>query len=291
MDIFLAMSSFVAVVQEGSMNGAARRLGVTGAMVGQRIAALEARLDTRLLNRSTRHQSLTEFGQTYYQQSIDILEMVALSEGQAAAQQTTPQGRLRVTAPVSFGSEALMPALPKFVEAAPEVQLDIVLSDQNLKLVAEGVDAAFRIGQLEDSDLVQRRLAPYRMMICASPVYLDKHGWPDQPSDLDGHRVIGFEMNAQRPWRFARGTETQDWAPHNAMIVNSGQAARVAACVGLGIVKQSEVLLSQDVASGKLVRLFDEWSLPEQPMSLLYHRDRHMPLRLSTFIEFVVGTF
>lgn len=291
MDVFLAMRSFVAVVQEGSMNAAARRMGVTGAMVGQRIAALEARLDTRLLNRSTRHQSLTEFGQTYYQQSIDILEMVALSEGQAAAQKTTPQGRLRVTAPVSFGSEALIPALPKFVETAPDVQLDIVLSDQNLKLVAEGVDAAFRIGPLEDSDLVRRRLVPYRMMICASPAYIEKHGVPNAPLDLDGHRIIGFELNAQRPWRFSRGAESQQWTPHNAMVVNSGQAARVAACVGLGIVRQPEILLAQDVTSGKLVQLFSDWSLPEQPMSLLYHRDRHMPLRLSTFIEFVVATF
>lgn len=184
MDIFVAMQSFVSVVQEGSMNAAGKRLGVTGALIGQRIAALEARLDTRLLNRSTRHQSLTEFGETYFQQSLDILEMVALSEGQAAAQQTTPQGRLRITAPQSFASAALIPALPKYVETAPDVQLDIVLSDQNLKLVAEGVDAAFRIGALTDSDLVCRRLSPYRMMIAASPPILKNTGSPHSPKTL-----------------------------------------------------------------------------------------------------------
>ncbi|MEP1768885.1 MAG: LysR family transcriptional regulator [Sulfitobacter sp.] len=291
MDIVLAMRSFVAVVQEGSMRGAGRQLGVTGALIGQRIAALEERLDTRLLNRSTRHQSLTEFGRSYYQQSLDILEMVALSEGHAAAQQTTPQGRLRVTAPVSFGNEALIPALPKYVAQAPDVQLDIVLSDQNLRLVAEGVDAAFRIGTLEDSDLICRPLSPYRMMVCAAPSYLEHHGHPRHPDDLEGHRLIGFEMNAPRPWRFMRGGQTLRWTPQNAMVVNSGQAARMAANVGLGIVMQPQILLSQDVASGKLIQLFKDWTLPENPVSLLYHRDRHMPLRLSRFIEFAMAAF
>jgi len=291
MDIILAMRSFVSTVQEGSMSGAGKRLGVTGALIGQRIAALEERLDTRLLNRSTRHQSLTEFGRSYYQQSLDILEMVALSEGQAAAQQTTPQGRLRVTAPVSFGNEALIPALPDYVTQAPDVKLDIVLSDQNLKLVAEGVDAAFRIGPLEDSDLICRPLSPYRMMVCAAPTYLEKNGHPIHPNDLKGHRLIGFEMNAPRPWRFRRDAQTLHWSPDNSMVVNSGQAARIAAGVGLGIVMQPEILLSQDVASGKLVQLFKDWKLPEQPVSLLYHRDRHRPLRLSRFIEFAVNAF
>lgn len=291
MDVFVAMQSFVAVVQEGSMNAAGRRLGVSGALVGQRISALETRLDTRLLNRSTRHQSLTEFGSRYFQQSLDILEMVALSEGHAAAQQTTPQGRLRVTAPVSFGSEALMPALQKFVEIAPEVRIEIILSDNNLEFVSEGVDVAFRVGDLDDSDLVCRPLAPYRMLVCASQFYLDRYGVPAQPGDLDGHKAVAFAKSAESPWRFMCDEETQIWLPKNAIVVNSGQAARIAACAGLGIVKQPEVLLLQDVQSGKLIRLFENWTLPDQPMSLLYHRDRHMPLRLSMFIEFALSVF
>lgn len=291
MDLLVAMQSFVAVVQEGSMNAAARKLGVSGALVGQRVAALETRLDTRLLSRTTRHQSLTDFGATYFQQSLDILEMVAMSEGQAAAQQTTPQGKLRITAPVSFGSEALMPALPKFTELAPNVELDINLSDQNLEFVSEGVDAAFRVGTLDDSALVHRRLAPYRMMVCAAPAYLATHGTPLHPSDLSTHKAVGFARSARRPWHFTQDATTHVWTPKTSIVVNSGQALRVAACAGLGVVMQPKVLLAQDVSAGKLVQLFEEWTVPEPPMALLYHRDRHMPLRLSAFIEFALREF
>lgn len=291
MDLIVAMRSFVAVVQEGSMSAAARRLGVSGALVGQRVAALEERLNIRLLYRSTRHQSLTDFGEAYYRQSVDILELVALSDNQAAAGQTSPQGLLRVTAPASFGSEALVPALPKFSEIAPEVRLDIVLNDHNLDVIADGVDVAFRVGSLENSDLIQRKLQPYRMMVCASPDYIAAHGMPQHPDELEGHKSVGFSRTMHKPWRFECSGETRTWSPDAMICVNSGQAVRMAARAGLGIVMQSKVLLSQDVEAGKLVQLLEGWKLPEQPLSLLYHRHQHMPLRLSKFIDFATHQF
>lgn len=291
MDVLVAMRSFVAVVQEGSMNAAARRLNVSGALVGQRIAALEDRLDTRLLNRSTRYQSLTEFGEVYYRQSMDILELVALSDDQAAAGQTRPQGLLRVTAPASFGSEALVPALPKFREVAPDVRLDIVLTDHNLDVIADGVDVAFRIGRLENSDLIRRKLRPYRMMACASHDYIAIHGMPQHPDELNGHKSVGFTRTTSKPWRFERDGETRTWSPDTVISLNSGQAVRMAARAGLGIVMQPEILLSQDVASGDLVEILHGWTLPEKSLSLLYHRDQHMPLRLSTFVDFAIQEF
>jgi DNA-binding transcriptional LysR family regulator len=291
MDLLTAMSSFVTTVRTGSMSAAGRKLGVSPALVGQRIAALETHMETRLLNRSTRTQSLTEFGEEYFQQCIDILYLVAQSQGRAASQQDAPGGRLRITAPTSFGAEALMPALPAFRAAAPNVELDIVLTDNNLDVVAEGMDVAFRIGDLDDSGLIRRTLAPYRMMICAAPGYLETWGTPITPDDLQDHQAVVFAQSARRPWRVSRDSQTWQWNPISSITVNSGQAVRQAGCAGLGLILQPAILLATDVAQGKLIPLFEGYELPQKPMSLLYHRDRYMPPRLTRFIEFAADTF
>ncbi len=159
------MQVFVTTAQRGSMSAAAVKLGMSPAMVGQHVAALEERLGTRLLNRTTRRQSLTDFGASYLEQCRDILDRVAVAERDAEASQTRARGRLRVTAPTTFGAEVLVPALQRYRELAPDVTLDITLTDRNVDLVDEGFDIAFRIGELPDSRLIARRLAPYRMMI------------------------------------------------------------------------------------------------------------------------------
>jgi DNA-binding transcriptional LysR family regulator len=291
LDLFVAMRTFVAIVRTGSMNAAGHELGVSGALVGQRLSALEDRLQARLLNRSTRQQSLTEFGGTYLQHCIDILDQVALSEGLAGDPDGRPRGRLRITAPTSFGAEALMPALGAFRAAAPDVELDIVLSDRNLDLIPAGVDLAFRIGVLEDSALVHRPLAPYRMRICASPAYLAKAGVPHHPDDLTGHEAVLFALGAGRPWRMTRDGETLRWTPSHAITVNSGHAMRNAIRAGLGLGMLPAVLVQADIQRGTLVPVLEDWQLPERPMSLLYHRDRHMPLRTKRFIAFALSKF
>ncbi|WP_111429381.1 LysR family transcriptional regulator [Rhodobacteraceae bacterium DSL-40] len=291
MNLFLAMRTFVEVVQSGSMSAAARRLNVTSALVGQRISALEDHLQSRLLNRTTRQHTLTEFGAAYLDQCRDILELVARSEGAASDQKLRPQGLLRIAAPVSFGAEALMPALRSFSELAPEVEIDLVLSDANEDLIAGGIDLAFRIGRLEDSTLLQTRLAPYRMALCAAPDYLAAVSPPRDPADLKRFRAILFSRTGRRPWRFARGDQRREWQPEATITVNSGHAVRRAAEAGMGIAMLPEVLVQESLRSGALERLLPDWDLPDQPMSLLYHRDRYMPLRLSHFISFAKSTF
>ncbi|MFW8643670.1 LysR family transcriptional regulator [Rhizobium beringeri] len=172
-------------VQEGSMSAASGKLGMSPAMVGQHVAALEERLGTRLLNRTTRRQSLTDFGASYVEQCRDILERVALADQDAEALQAEPRGKLKMTAPTTFGAEVLMPRLQRYRELAPDVTLDITLTDRNVDLVDEGFDIAFRIGDLPDSRLIARRLAPYRMMICAAPNYLARRG-QSRPSKGSG---------------------------------------------------------------------------------------------------------
>lgn len=286
MDLFTAMRTFVEVVQAGSMNAAAQRLNVTSALVGQRIAGLEHHLQVRLLNRTTRKHSLTSFGESYLEQCRDILELVALSEGTASDQLHEPQGRLRIAAPVSFGTAALVPALKTFSEMAPNVEIDLVLSDANEDLIAGGFDAAFRIGRLEDSTLLQVRLVPYRMVVCASPNCLDEYGPPETPADLNRFKAVIFSKTGLKPWRFSSGAEVQSWTPKATITVNSGQGVRNAAEASMGIAMLPEVLASEDITKGALVRLLPEWDLPEQPMALIYHRDRYRPQRVVKFIDF-----
>lgn len=285
------MQAFVATVQAGSMSAAANVLGQSPAMVGQHVAALEERLGTRLLNRTTRRQSLTDFGSSYFEQCQDILNRITVSEQAAEMQRTAVQGRLRITAPTTFGAEALMPALAGYRTHSPDVELDITLTDRNVDLVEEGFDIAFRIGSMPDSSMVARSLFPYRMTICAAPDYLAHRGMPLHPSELDDHEAIAFTPSAQSPWRFERGQEKILVSPPGMITVNSGQAVRAAALAGLGIIVQPEILLRRDIAEGRLTTLFPDWLLGERPMWLLYYRDRRMTPRLRSFVSFAVATF
>ncbi len=291
MDLLRAMRAFVSTVQTGSMTAAAADLGLSPAMVGQHLAALEERLGTRLLQRTTRRQSLTDFGASYFEQCRDILERVAAAEEAAELQRTRIGGRLRVTAPTTFGTEALMPALAGYRAVAPDVELDLTFTDRVVDLVEEGFDLAFRIGSLPESGVIARPLRPYRMAIGAAPAYLARHGTPAHPRDLDRHEIVAFTPSARAPWRFARGEEEVRIVPQRKVTVNSGRGVQMAALAGLGIVAQPEILMNPDIASGRLVRLFADWSVGERPLSLLYYRDRRMTPRLRSFITFAVATF
>ncbi|MBY3268968.1 LysR family transcriptional regulator [Rhizobium laguerreae] len=291
MGLFRSMQVFVTTVQEGSMSAASVKLGISPAMVGQHVAALEERLGTRLLNRTTRRQSLTDFGMSYVEQCRDILERVAIADQDAEASQTKPRGLLRITAPTTFGAEVLMPALHRYRKLAPDVTLDITLTDRNVDIVEEGFDIAIRIGELPDSRLIARHLAPYRMMICASPDYLERHGNPSHPSELSGHETIGFTPAARSPWKLSKGKDEVEFVPKTAITVNSGQAVRMAARAGLGVIMQPAILLTSDIQAGLLVRLFPDWKLRERPMSLIYHRDRRMTPRLRSIIAFAIAEF
>ncbi|MBY5494205.1 LysR family transcriptional regulator [Rhizobium leguminosarum] len=291
MSLFRSMQVFVTTVQEGSMSAASGKLGMSPAMVGQHVAALEERLGTRLLNRTTRRQSLTDFGASYVEQCRDILERVAIADQDAEALQAEPRGKLKMTAPTTFGAEVLMPRLQRYRELAPDVTLDITLTDRNVDIVDEGFDIAFRIGELPDSRLIARRLAPYRMMICAAPDYLARRGNPDHPRDLAHHDAIGFAPAARSPWKLAKGDDRVEVVPQMSITVNSGQAVRVAGRAGLGVIMQPSILLSTDVEAGLLVQLFPDWQLRERPMSLVYHRDRRMTPRLRSIISFAISEF
>ncbi|MEP1382960.1 MAG: LysR family transcriptional regulator [Paraglaciecola sp.] len=288
MDLFQSMKAFVTTVRAGSMSAAASELNITPAMVGQHIAALEFRLGTRILNRTTRRQSLTDFGVSYLEQCKDIIERVALADMEAENQSNEAIGALRITAPVTFGSSLLMSILKRYRDINPHVTLDIVLTDRNIDLIEQGVDIAFRIGKIPDSRLIQRVLMPYKMIVCASSTYLTDHGYPEHPNELPNHDLLLFTPAARATLKFYKSDQLVEVKPKSVISVNSGYALINGAKSGLGIIVQPQILLEPKIRSGELVQILADWSLQERQLSILYYRDQNMTPRLRSFINFVL---
>ena len=289
MDRLRSMEVFVAVVDAGSFTAAAEMFAMSPVMVGKHIRQLEERLGARLLARTTRRQSLTEIGRQYAERCRQILADIKTAESGAEAMRSTPRGTLRISAPVSFGTQRLAPAMTDYLAAHSEISLDLDLSDRMVDLVEEGYDAAIRIGELRDSTMVARPLTEYRMMLCASPEYLKQAGTPKTPEDLAHHQCLDFApLNRRVRWNL-NGTESE--FPASRFRSNQGQALRMAALRGYGILLQSEALLGEDVASGRLVPVLEDYLPAPRPVSLVYPRDRLATPKMTTFIAFMLERF
>lgn len=292
MDRLESMTIFVRVVERGSFAAAAEEFRLTGTMVGHHIRALETLLGGRLLNRTTRRQSLTELGQHYYERCRRILADVADAEAIGAELHGEARGRLRVLTPVSFGVHALAPACVDYRAAHPDVAIDLVVSDRAIDFVDEGFDVAVRIGELANSSLVARALRPYRSVVCATPGYLERHGVPVAPNDLAQHSCLGFAHPvAGRNWRL-EGPEGDVVVPVSlTLTANNGEALRMAALSGLGIIMQPEILLDDDLRAGRLVPLLPGYAPHARPMHVLTVADRQPPPKIRTFVDFIVERF
>jgi len=286
------MEVFVAVVEAGNFTAASEAFNISPVMVGKHIRELEERLGSRLLARTTRRQSLTEIGRDYYERCRQILADIRAAESGAEAMRSIPRGTLKISAPVSFGTQRLAPAMADYLALHPQVSLDLNLNDRVIDLVDEGYDAAIRIGTLDDSSLVARPLASYRMLICASPDYLARAGVPMTPRDLAKHQCLDFmHWNKRVRWKLnATDGEAPD-LPASRFRSNNGQALRMAALRGHGIVMQAELLLADDVAAGRLVPLLEDYVPQPRPMHLVYPRDRQPTPKLTTFIDFMLERF
>ncbi|WDD94085.1 LysR family transcriptional regulator [Burkholderia sp. FERM BP-3421] len=288
MDKLASMEIFVGVVEAGSLTAAAERAGISAAMAGKHVKALEIQLGTRLLTRTTRTQSLTEIGREYYERCRQILADVKDADAVAEAMTTAPRGVLKVTAPLTYGVEVFAPAITAYLDACPEVSVELDLSNRIIDLVDEGFDAAIRIGPLADSGLVGRPLAPYRVRAVAAPAYLARAGVPRTPADLERHECLGLlHSGKEGGWRFA-GAELPV-APRGRFRATSAQALREAALQGFGIAMQPEALFARELASGALVPVLDAYMPAPSRVHLLYPRDRRATPKLTSFVEFVVG--
>jgi DNA-binding transcriptional LysR family regulator len=291
-DKFVSMEIFVAVVDAGSLTAAADRFDISSAMVGKHIRSLETRLGTRLLTRTTRRQSLTEIGRQYYEQCRRILGDVRLAESLAEAMAAAPRGVLKVTVPLTYGVKVFSPAMTDYLTAWPDVSLELDLSNRIIDLVEEGFDAAVRIGHLPDSSFVARPLKPYRMRACASPEYLARMGTPRTPADLAQHECLGFlHWGREGQWRLDGETDCANPLRAGRFRANNGQALKVAALRGFGLVLQPEALLSKEIESGQLVSVLEDYLPDGAPVHLIYPSDRRATPKLTTFIDFVIERF
>jgi DNA-binding transcriptional LysR family regulator len=290
----MSMAVFVKAAETGSFATAAAALGLSSQMVGKHIRFLEERYGMRLINRTTRRQSLTEAGNAFYERSKAVLVEAEAAEALAASLQEAPRGKLKVNAPVSFGAYSLTPMLARYLSQYPEVHVDLTLSDRIVDVIDEGYDAVIRIAPLPDSRLIARALAPYRLVACASPAYLAERGMPVRPEDLAAHECVGFAYWARPPmreWEFTNAQGRHAVRVTSRFSINNGQALRSAALAGVGIIQQPREMLDQDLASGRLVQVLPDYESPSRPMHLLFAPDRKPAPKLRSFIDFVVATF
>lgn len=293
-DKLRSMEIFVEVIDSGSFTAAAERFDLSPVMVGKHIRQLEERLGARLLTRTTRRQSLTEIGRQYGERCRQILADIAAAETGAEAMRAAPRGLLKVSAPVTFGSQLLAPAVADYLAQHAEVSVELALNDRVVDMVEEGIDVSVRIGNLDDSSLVARPLMPYRMQICASPDYLARAGVPQTPADLARHQCLDYlHWSRHLRWKLGRseGSGEQADVPASRFRSNNGQALRMAALRGYGIVMQAEMLLGDDIAAGRLQPLLQDYLPQPRAMHLLYPRDRRPTPKLTSFVEFMLARF
>ena len=248
----------------------------------------------RLLNRTTRSQGLTESGRTYYERCRIVLAEVEAANSLAGESRAEPHGRLRISAPVTFGAHSLAPVVARYMRDYPKVDVDLFLTDRFVDLINEDVEATFRIGSLADSGLIARPLAPYRLVACASPVYLREHGAPVTPEDLAGHTCLSYAYRTRptdKEWLFTRDGRTHAVRISRRLEVNDGVALLSVALAGGGIVLAAEDVLRQAIDDSRLVRVLPGYDPPSRPMHLVYAADRRQTPKLRAFIDAAAFAF
>jgi DNA-binding transcriptional LysR family regulator len=290
MDRLASMATFVRAADLGSFAAAASALAMSPQMVAKHVGYLEARLGARLLNRTTRRQSLSEVGKVYYERCKLVLAEADWADAAGSDATGTPRGRLRVNAPVSFGTHTLMPLVSMYLRQNPGVEVELILNDRFVDLVEEGFEAVFRTGPLADSLLAARALRPFRLLACASPGYLSERGTPRHPEDLEAHECLGF-VGARAPttdWRFLRDGREIAIPASGRLQANNANALLAAALEGFGIAFIAEDLARSALAAGQLVHVLPDFETLSRPMHLLFQADRRQTTKLRSFIDLVV---
>lgn len=275
---------FAQVVRSGSFTAAARELGMQKSGVSRRVAALEERLGTRLLQRTTRSLRLTDEGRIYYEHCARALSEIEEAEAALGGLQEEPRGVLRVTAPLSFGF--LGATIGAFIERHPEVQVELVCTDRLVDLVEERFDVAIRAGRLPDTSLIARKLGGLVRHLYASPAYLKRRKAPTRPEDLEEHVCLVFGTG--RPtWQLVSPTRRFSFEPEARLIANDYDLLRDATLEGAGIALLPSAACAEAVREGWLVPLLPEWSAEEMPVQAVYPSTRHLPTRVRAFVDFL----
>jgi DNA-binding transcriptional LysR family regulator len=290
MDTLSEMAVFARVVQFRSFTAAAKDLGLSKSAVSKQVSRLEDRLGARLLNRTTRRLSLTEVGEAFYERCARIVDEARAAEAEAMNLADAPRGVLRINAPMTFGTQHLAPAIPAFLDLYPDIEMDLVLDDRIVDLIAEGFDAGVRITSMADSSLVARRIAPSRHIVCAAPAYLEKHGRPTVPDDLRDHNCLGYSYRARGADWTVIGPDGPVSVPvRGGLRTNNGDVLRTAALAGLGIVAAPTFNVGDDLRSGRLVALFEEAAPATHAIYAVYPHRRHVLPKVRAFVDFLAA--
>ncbi|MCA6065132.1 LysR family transcriptional regulator [Thalassolituus marinus] len=283
------MAIFVHVVEAGSFTGAARNLSLPKSTVSRKITQLEERLGVRLIQRTTRSLRLTDTGNAYYNQCARILSEIEEANIAVTQMQSTPTGTLRITAPVLFGSTVLSGLIAEYMEQHPQVMVDLVLSDQRLDLVQEGIDVAFRIGQLEDSSLIGRYLGDVRAILCASSDYAERFGLPAEPEQLSEHRLLTGSNWAQ--WQMTGpGGREFSLQVKPRLQANDFASLYTLALSGTGIAPLPMLVAAPAIRSGNLLPVLCDWPFEASPIHALYPSNRHLSAKVRSFVDFVIDS-
>ncbi|MFJ2363742.1 LysR family transcriptional regulator [Pseudomonas sp. NPDC087697] len=293
MDRFTSISVFVAAIEEGSLVAAGRRFGLSASMAGKYLSGLEAELNVRLIQRSTRSLSPTDAGRAYYARCKRIIEEFDEANHEASDANSAVRGTLRISAPVTFGALHMGEVIARFLEDHPHVNTEVLLDDRYVDLHTASIDVAIRIGRLPDSELIARPLAPCRMVICASPAFLAREGTPQVPEDLRHAPRLAFSEAVS-----AHGWTLSD-AQHQTHVIDGPLRLRAnnmhmllsAALAGIGVAYGPTFVFGQHIASGSLVRLLPDFRATELTVHAVYPTARYVPAKVRKFIEYVATDF
>ncbi len=292
MDKLDAMNAFVKVVALGSYAEAGRALGLTRSAVSKAVMELEQLLGARLLDRTTRRVNATEAGLAYYESCVDVLARVEETELQVSRLHDEPKGVLKINAPVSFGVLHLGPLIAEFMASYPDLKIEMTLNDRFIDPIEEGVDVTIRIGNLADSSLIARRLAPARRVLVAAPAYLRSRGVPNGPDDLMQHRCLnyGHTTTLQR-WQLTHNGETITLAVNSVLCSNNGDVLKAAALGGQGITKLPTFLVGSDIKARRLKLVLPEYPPTDLGLFALYAPNRYLAAKTRLLIDFLVSRF
>ncbi len=289
LDDLAGLRIFERIVAGGSLSSAARELGLSLAVVSKRLAAMERRLDVRLLNRSTRRLSLTEEGALFHEHCLRVLAAVDEAEATLLGRHDRVVGTLRVAAPNSLGRRQLVPLLARFARAHPGLHVQLSLSDGVVDLVQGGFDLAVRYGVLADSRLIARELAPNRRVLCASPEYAARRGLPQRLAELARHECILIGQAPVAEWRFGRGRNETAVRVQGSFVCDDGEAAHALALQGVGIALKSIWDVGDDLQAGRLLQVLPRHAIAAAPLHAVYLHGRHLAPRVRLFVDFLAG--
>ena len=280
------VSEFVAVAETESFTAAAKRLGISTAQVSRQVGALERRLDTKLLYRTTRKVSLTEEGTLYYRHCRQVLDGLDEAERALSSLKGTPQGLLKITAPVAYGEKYILPIVNDFMLNHPNVEIDIELTNRQVNLIDAGIDLAIRIGKLADSSLMAKRISQRINFVCASPAYLKRYGEPHTLSELSQHNCL---IGNHDYWRFIDQGRERQIKVNGSLKCNTGHGLRDAALKGIGISQLPNYYISHDLAAGTLMPLLNAYQEPNEGVWALYPQNRHLSPKVRLMVDFLAA--